>query len=222
MTRIARTVIESEVYVGLNPCGCGAGTPPGPSAATAPDGRPMLWHDGPCPQCAKPWPAPFGLPLDVPRFGTTWDTFFGGPGPSTLLDPGEWLLVEKQLASGSIPARNADAATITEFRGMITMATAAINETLRFITDPSQYGLVTVDDCWTGRGRAELTARYRGYTWRRRLEAFREGLSGSLMEFGGGLFENVPITGALTLTGPGPGDDASMNRMVATGRRLMR
>jgi hypothetical protein len=162
----------------------------------------VLWYDGPCPRCRLPRPAPFALPLDVPSFGMTWETFFGGPEPSTLIDAGEWMDLGHGLADTAIPSDDADPRVVMEFREWITLAVAAMTEIIKFIEEPGERATLPPYACWTSRGRAKLAPTSPYYrTCRGRLQAYRHGLSRGLMELGGGIADGVAIGGRLEAPG---------------------
>ncbi|WP_051798848.1 hypothetical protein [Catenuloplanes japonicus] len=185
----ARTLVEAELYLMLHPCACGAIDPP--AASQRPEG---LWFDGPCPLCGKrSTREPFGIALDAPGFGTTWETFYGGPEPSTLIDAGEWLGTAGRYASIAIPAKGV---MDTQYIERITQATAQVTEYLKFIPGTGDWTEPPSSAYWTAQGRAAAKAEP---THGRLLkQAYRYGLSEDLMERGGGRFRGVRIEGTFT------------------------
>jgi hypothetical protein len=96
---------------------------------------------------------PAEIPLPLGR-----DVVFGGPEPSELLDPGEWLVVADLAANRAPAADQADFA----------LAAAAIDEVLKFIPDGADEVPEAALRGGTGR---EAYAREPGRFRRRRLEA---------------------------------------------------
>jgi hypothetical protein len=193
---VARTILESMIYMELNPCACGE------SSFESTEGH-LLEGDGGqlvrrrigvCPRCRAPREFVFGLPDIAQSGGESWGMFFGGDEPSQLIDAGEWLLAAHNLASGYSTTPDPDPAVHDEQRERCTMAVAAINEVLKFIGP----GLDEPPDgaFWTERGRAkrvELPGRLR----QGRLRAYRSGLLGALDGLGGPWYQGRPVTGQL-------------------------
>jgi hypothetical protein len=184
---MARTLVEAELYLSLNPCTCGGFEPP--EASQRPDG---LWFDGACPLCgARSTREPFGMALDAPGFGTTWETFYGGPRPSTLVDAGEWLYAAERYAdSVAVPKPGEQNPQYIE---RVTLATAQVTEYLKFIPGTRRLAKPPSSAYWTVRGRT--AARNAVVLDRAIQEAYRYGVSEGLMARGGGNYRGTPIRG---------------------------
>ncbi|GAA2575295.1 hypothetical protein GCM10010435_58970 [Winogradskya consettensis] len=187
-TPIARTLAEAEIYLQLHPCTCGAIDIPG-----ATHRGDALWYDGACPLCGRPRAEPFGLPLAAPAFGTHFETFYGGPQPSTLIDAGEWLDLRARYASVVPPAPGSAPSVVTRYTERITQATAQVTEYLKFIPGNGRWTTPPRSAYWTDAGRE--AARKEVTLGRAYKEAYRQAISQDLIEKGG-RYRGVRIEGA--------------------------
>ena len=106
----------------VTPCPmCGGVGFVGTSVVVVVDGRVHERHTGPCPECGSDREFLFRVPDDTQvRLG---GTDFGGPQPSELLDPGQWMMVADMAASregGSTPED-------------LELAAAAVDEAIKFV-----------------------------------------------------------------------------------------
>jgi hypothetical protein len=168
----ARTNAEAHLYMDLRPCGCGeVRFPRASSVITTPDGEPAGRYAGICPQDGAAREFLFRMPerLLPPSPGTVR---YGGPEPSELIDPGEWLSVADACAR-SVPADTAALAAddLATARTMLTHAAAAVDEVLKFI--PAGAERVPEEAFGSERGRA-VFAKEPGRFRRPRLEAVRD------------------------------------------------
>jgi hypothetical protein len=119
---LARTNAEAHLYMDLRPCdACGHRGFTGDSAMVFVDGELCSRYTGVCPRCGTERAFTFRLPEEI-RLPLERDIVFGGPEPSELLDPGEWLTVA-DLAAGRPDPDDEDLA----------LAAAAIDEVLKFV-----------------------------------------------------------------------------------------
>jgi hypothetical protein len=167
----ARTNAEAHLYMDLHPCGCGEIRFPRHSSVVTAAGELVSRYTGTCPGDGAEREFMFRLPADLlapPPDGTVR---YGGPEPSELIDPGEWLSVADACAR-SVPADTATLAGdgLMEARAMLYRAAAAIDEVLKFI--PSGADRVPETAFVTDRGRAAY-AREPGRFRQPRLEAVR-------------------------------------------------
>ncbi|GII60374.1 hypothetical protein Skr01_04590 [Sphaerisporangium krabiense] len=123
---VARTRDEAHLYLDLHPCGsCGSVDTEWDDGLVSVDGETACHYAGTCAGCGTEREFLFGLPqreTASSRFPS-----FGGPEPSELLDPGEWLWVA-DLTAGNVPADDPRAA-----RQALTIAMAAVEEVVKFI-----------------------------------------------------------------------------------------
>jgi len=170
---LARTNAEAHLYMDLHPCGCGEiRFARASSVITTPDGELASRYVGTCPQDGAAREFLFRLPervLSPPRAGAVR---YGGPEPSELIDPGEWLGVADACAR-SVPADTSalTADGLATARTMLTHAAAAIDEVLKFI--PAGAERVPEEAFTSDRGRASF-AKEPGRFRRPRLEAVRD------------------------------------------------
>lgn len=107
----------------LRPCeGCGERGFSGRSATVLVAGELCSQYTGACRRCGQAREFTFRLPEEI-RLPLERDVTFGGPEPSELLDPGEWLLVADLTAGGA--ADDSD----------LMVAAAATEEALKFIPE---------------------------------------------------------------------------------------
>jgi hypothetical protein len=172
---VARTRDEAHLYLDMHPCErCGDVNVTWESSLTHDDGVPARRYRGTCGDCGAPREFVFALPERPMAPGADDVVFFGGPEPSRLLDPGEWLLVADLCAqAASVDGSPGDA----EARESVAIAAAAVDEILKFM--PADGGAVPESAFWSDRGRTvyqQEPGRFR----RRRLlivrDAYRDAL----------------------------------------------
>jgi hypothetical protein len=170
---LARTNAEAHLYMDLHPCACGEiRFPRTSSVVTTPEGEPASRYAGTCPQDGAEREFMFRLPERVLPPPPDGAMEYGGPEPSELIDPGEWLSVADAFAR-SVPADPAslDGDGHAAARSMLVHATAAVDEVLKFI--PASTDRVPEAAFVTDRGRAAY-AKEPGRFRRPRLEAVRD------------------------------------------------
>jgi hypothetical protein len=157
----------------LHPCACGEiRFPRASSVITTTEGDPASRYTGVCPQDGAEREFTFRLPERVLPPSPDGEVAYGGPEPSRLIDPGEWLSVADAYAR-SVPSDTAALAAdgLATARSMLTHAAAAVDEVLKFI--PSGADRVPEEAFTTDRGRAAYT-KEPGRFRRPRLEAVRD------------------------------------------------
>jgi hypothetical protein len=170
---LARTNAEAHLYMDLHPCECGEiRFPRTSSVVTTPDGDLASRYTGTCPKDGAQREFVFRLPQQIMMPGRDGEVRYGGPEPSELIDPGEWLSVADAYAR-SVPADTAvlEADGLATARSMVKHAAAAVDEVLKFI--PADTDRVPETAFVTDRGRAAY-AKEPGRFRRARLEAVRD------------------------------------------------
>jgi hypothetical protein len=168
---LARTNAEAHLYMDLHPCTCGeiqiARTS---SVVTTPAGELASRFSGHCPQDGSEREFLFRIPDRV--LPPAAEVRYGGPEPSELIDPGEWMSVADAFAR-SVPADAAALAGdgLATARSMLVHAAAAVDEVLKFV--PAGSDRVPEEAFVTDRGRA-AHAKEPGRFRRARLEAVRD------------------------------------------------
>ena len=156
----ARTRDEAYVYLDLTPCPtCGSIETEWRHALAQVDGQLVAAYDGTCQGCSAEREYLFQLP-DREHAGGTPN--FGGPEPSALLDPGQWLELADQLMT-AVPADDPQAAA--EVAGF---AAAAVAEVLKFV--PAGADAVPAERFWSTAGR-QVYDRRPGRVHRDRVQA---------------------------------------------------
>jgi hypothetical protein len=170
---LARTNAEAHLYMDLHPCACGEiRFPRASSVITTPEGDLVSRYSGVCPQDGAEREFTFRLPERIMAPPPDGMVAYGGPEPSELVDPGEWLSVADAYAR-SVPADTAALAAdgLATARSMLLHAAAAVDEVLKFI--PAGTDRVPEEAFVTDRGRA-AHAKEPGRFRRPRLEAVRD------------------------------------------------
>jgi hypothetical protein len=95
-------------------------------------------YRGTCAGCGTPREFTFAAPArPAPRRTSALDgaVYFGGPEPSRLLDPAEWMLVAEVFAqAATVPDDAPDRSrAYQEARESLAVAVAAMNEVLKFV-----------------------------------------------------------------------------------------
>ncbi|WFE25977.1 hypothetical protein O7623_21800 [Solwaraspora sp. WMMD791] len=181
----ARSSAEARLYLDLHPCDCGEArfTPQVEVVALA-DGDLATRYQGNCAGCGTAREFLFRLPAEPLRPAAGAAFAYGGPEPSRLIDPGEWLAVADQYAD-LVPAdfAAADAAVVDSVdpdaadplrrraAAALSRAVAALDEVLKFIpADADEVPPDTVTSEVGQRMRRREPGRFR----RDRLTALRD------------------------------------------------
>jgi hypothetical protein len=140
---IARTRDEAYLYLDLLPCAeCGSVETEWQHGLAQVDGELVAAYDGVCEKCAAPREYLFRLPEREHAGGSP---NLGGPEPSQLLDPGQWLDLADRLMS-AVPS---DDPTTADEKARY--AVAAIGEVLKFA--PAGTDAVPPERFWSEEGR---------------------------------------------------------------------
>ncbi|MEV0595365.1 hypothetical protein [Nonomuraea cavernae] len=140
---VARTRDEAHLYLDLHPCACGSVETTWDTALVTAGGELTSRYSGVCDDCGSEREFLFGLPERETMTGEF--PSFGGAEPSQLLDAGEWLWVA-DLTAGNVPTDDEPAA-----RQALTIATAAVEEVVKFI--PAGQDRVPDHAFWSAQGR---------------------------------------------------------------------
>lgn len=141
---VARTRDEAYLYLELHPCpDCGTVAAEWDyGIAEEEDGELVNSYATVCTGCGAQREYLFGIPE---RETAGEFPNFGGPEPSEVIDPGQWLEVADRSA-GAVPVDDAEAAT-----RVLSVASAAVEEVLKFV--PEGLAEVPQDEFWTDEGR---------------------------------------------------------------------
>jgi hypothetical protein len=171
----ARTPYEAHLYMDLHPCDrCGGIEVAWESALIDDGGSPARRYWGACGDCGANREFVFALPETQVSTEAESTVSFGGPEPSRLLDPGEWLLVADLCAQ-------AGAGQDDEARYNLEVAVAAMAEILKFA--PACPDAVPASAFTSARGRT-VYQQEPGRFDRRRLQVVRASYRDSLDRLG--------------------------------------
>lgn len=164
---IARSSPECRLYMDLHACSCGETRfEAGHVLREDDEGRLLAVYRGTCPRCELPRQFTFALDAALPPPPPA----FGGPQPSQIIDPGEFLLVADRAAASATlePDAAASPRAAEQTRLALATAVAALDEVLKFI--PQGQSAVPAAAFTSPAGRAAY-AREPGRFSRARLEA---------------------------------------------------
>ncbi|ROO63332.1 hypothetical protein EDC02_5354 [Micromonospora sp. Llam0] len=179
----ARSSAEARLYVELHPCDCSeARFEPQVEVVALADGDLATRYHGSCAGCGTAREFLFRLPAEPvrPSAGTAFS--YGGPEPSQLIDPGEWIAVADRYAA-LVPAdfatagpAGADPVTLDPVQrrratAALSRAVAALDEVLKFV--PADADEVPSDTVTSEVGR-RMRRRGPGRFRRDRLTALRD------------------------------------------------
>ncbi len=137
---VARSRDEARLFLDLTPCpDCGTVSPDWNHSIEDAGGELVSSYAAVCPGCGAEREYLFGLPE---RETAGEFPAFGGPEPSELLDPGQWLHVADLFAS-DVPEDDPGLA--------LAIARAAVDEVVKFV--PPGLDAVPPDAFWTEDGR---------------------------------------------------------------------
>ncbi|MFE1286594.1 hypothetical protein [Streptomyces sp. NPDC058751] len=147
---IARSTQEAHLYMDLHACACGAEGFESEHRLDERDGVLVAVYEGVCPRCGRARSFEFRLIDELPPAPPA----FGGPEPSRIIDPGEFLWVSDQVAtdSGLRLLRTPPAERHAQREGSA-FALAAVEEVLKFL--PRGVDSVPGELFTSERGRAE-------------------------------------------------------------------
>jgi hypothetical protein len=163
---LARSSPECRLYMDLHACSCGeTGFAAEHVLREDAEGRLLAVYDGSCPRCGLPRRFTFVLDEALPPPPPA----FGGPLPSRIICPGQFLLVADQAAaSAPLTPSVEDPRRAERDRLAVATAAAAVDEVLKFI--PAGQSAVPEQAFTSPAGRA-AHAREPGRFSRERLEA---------------------------------------------------
>ena len=141
---VARTRDEAHLYLELHPCpNCGSIDTPWEHGLADVEGEFAISYAGICPGCDVERQYLFGVPARETKV-VGWPTF-GGPEPSELLDPGQWMDVADRAAT-EVPTDPVGAGKV------LAVAVAAVDEVIKFV--PAGQDAVPEEEFWTPEGQA--------------------------------------------------------------------
>ncbi|RSS52919.1 hypothetical protein EF912_18820 [Streptomyces sp. WAC07061] len=129
---ITRSAQESHLYMDLHACVCGANRFDREHHVEDRDGVLVSVYEGACSECGRTRVFEFVFADDRPVAPPA----FGGPEPSQIIDPGEFLWVARRLslASGQ-RLLNTPNAEHREIRPTVAYAAAALEEVVKFLPE---------------------------------------------------------------------------------------
>jgi len=131
MRKLARTNAEAHLFMDLRPCACGERRFARTSSVVTIDGDLASRYTGACARCGTARVFEFRLPPEIlqpPAQGVV----YGGPEPSQLLDPGEWLSVADDYARSVPLDAKLDGDALRSARHRLAVAIAALDEVRKF------------------------------------------------------------------------------------------
>ena len=168
-----RSVAEEHLYMDFHPCSCGEADWSNLKQSLQMIGPTMASvFMGPCRRCGTPRLFQFHVlePTAHPKDGS-----FGGPEPSAILDPGQWLEASDRWAK-AVPgsAKNLDTTAKRRAGATLQKAASAMEEVLKFIppgADEVPRSAFKSDE--SARFIAEMPRQFQRYRLQARLEAYR-------------------------------------------------
>ncbi|WP_285543537.1 hypothetical protein [Streptomyces lavendulae] len=129
---ITRSAQESHLYMDLHPCGCGANRFDREHRVEDHEGVLVSVYEGACPECGRTRVFEFVFSDDQPVAPPA----FGGPEPSRIIDPGEFLWVSERLSTeSSLRLLNTPPAEQREIRPSVAYGAAALEEVIKFLPE---------------------------------------------------------------------------------------
>ncbi|MDG4762726.1 hypothetical protein O7632_01135 [Solwaraspora sp. WMMD406] len=131
---VPRSSAEARLYVELHPCDCGeVRFAPQVDVVALDDGDLATRYHGDCPRCGSAREFLFRLPAEPVATPAGAGFAYGGPEPSQLIDPGQWLATADRYAD-LVPAdiTGLDPDQQRHARAALTQAVAALDEVLKF------------------------------------------------------------------------------------------
>lgn len=175
---LARSSRECRLYMDLHICSCGESRFEARHVLNQSAGGPLLAvYEGTCPRCGLARRFTFTLDEALPPPPPA----FGGPRPSSIICPGEFLLVAAQ-AAGSAPAdpNGLSGQQRATARNALATAAAAVEEVLKFIPEGAD---AVPQAAVTSSAGAALYSREAGRFSRARLGAVLAAYRGSLTAY---------------------------------------
>ncbi|MGW1004938.1 hypothetical protein [Streptomyces sp. NPDC002520] len=128
----ARSMQEAHLYMDLHACVCGADSFERAHRLEQRDGVMVAVFEGVCGQCGRPRAFDFRMTDDLPPAPPA----FGGPEPSHIIDPGEFMWVSDEVGTDAgIRLLNTPPAEHGRYRAAVVYAFAALEEVAKFLPD---------------------------------------------------------------------------------------
>jgi hypothetical protein len=129
---IARSTQEAHTYMDLHACACGAAEFDRQHRLEDRDGTLVSVYEGVCSQCGRTRSFEFAMsegPSPAPPA-------FGGPEPSQIIDPGEFLWISDRMSTESgLRLLNTPLAEHRDVRPATAYAIAALEEVAKFLPE---------------------------------------------------------------------------------------
>jgi hypothetical protein len=146
---IARSAQEAHTYMDLHACACGAAGFERQHRLENRDGVLVSVYEGACAQCGRTRSFEFTLSEDRPPAPPA----FGGPEPSRIIDPGEFLWISDRVsAEAGRQLLSTPPAEHRQVRPATAYAIAALEEVAKFLPDGADR--IPQDRFVSERGRA--------------------------------------------------------------------
>lgn len=130
----ARSNAEAHLYMDLHPCPCGETNFDRSSTLVEHHGDLISIYEGRCKGCEAMRRFEIKMPDELPPFGD--GVVYGGPEPSMIIDPGQFLWVSDQHARRAPKSLSGlDDRDKRAARRNMQIAIAALEEVLKFIPD---------------------------------------------------------------------------------------
>lgn len=164
---IPRTNAEAHLYMDLHPCECGSKKFEPKNRVVSRRDALVSVYEGPCGECEAKRRFEFGVP-EV-QVAPTDPLTYGGPEPSTILDPGQFLWASDQYAK-SAPGNLSSASEAERklARSLLEAAVACVSEVLKFIPESAD---AVPDDAFSSPRGKSVRDREPGRFRRTRLQA---------------------------------------------------
>jgi hypothetical protein len=129
---IARSLQEAHAYMDLQACACGAAEFERQHRLEDRTGVLVSVYEGICPQCGRTRSFEFTISEGLPPGPSA----FGAPGPSRIIDPGEFLWISDRVSAESgLRLLNTPPAEHREIRPATAYAIAALEEVAKFLPE---------------------------------------------------------------------------------------
>jgi len=173
---VPRSMAEKALYMELTPCPSCGSTPFERSHALVQRGNDLVAVDqGPCSTCRTHREFAFVLPDDPLPAGSATEGY-GGPEPSRIIDPGQWLSLSDLYARAPLAEPSAlDAAGRQRAWETLRKAIVAMEEAQKFcgpdgMDEPPEHAFWSEE---SARMKAELPGQFRRFRLEARLGAYR-------------------------------------------------
>ncbi|MEU5811521.1 hypothetical protein [Streptomyces sp. NPDC047718] len=132
---IARSAQEAHLYMDLHACVCGATQFDRQHRLEDREGTLVSVYEGACAQCGRTRSFEFTISDDRPPAPPA----FGGPEPSRIIDPGEFLWTSDRISTDSgLRLLNTPITEHREVRPATAYATALLEEVVKFLPEGAE------------------------------------------------------------------------------------